>query len=353
MRVHVRHALADAGVDRHERTLRVKRRSEGAREPLDEAEDGREQLGGHVFEGLDVSSRDDERVPGNERRPIEERHHALVAIDLIVGRTLDDRAENAVGDAPSVLRASSGCDGPAIGKLYLVATPIGNLEDVSLRALRVLQEAHMVACEDTRHTQLLLRKHNIRAKHLTSYTEFNHRRKSAELLGQMDRGWDVALVSDAGTPALSDPGEQLVAAAIAAGHEVIPVPGPAAAIAALVASGLPTREFTFVGFPEKKSGARRRELAKLLAEDRTLVIYESPFRLGDLLADLAAVSPDARVAVAREMTKVHEEIVRGTASALAAHYASERPKGEITVVVAPANDPGGRVLGEQEPGSQR
>jgi 16S rRNA (cytidine1402-2'-O)-methyltransferase len=211
----------------------------------------------------------------------------------------------------------------------------------------------MVACEDTRHTQLLLRKHNIRAKHLTSYTEFNHRRKSAELIGQMDRGWDVALVSDAGTPALSDPGEQLVAAAIAAGHEVITVPGPAAAIAALVASGLPTREFTFVGFPEKKSGARRKELAKLLAEERTIVLYESPFRLGDLLADLAAVSPDARVAVARELTKMHEEIVRGTASALAAHYASERPKGEITVVVAPANDAGGRVLGEREPGPQR
>ena len=211
----------------------------------------------------------------------------------------------------------------------------------------------MVACEDTRHTQVLLRKHNIRAKHLTSYTEFNHRRKSAELVGQMDRGWDVALVSDAGTPALSDPGEQLVVAAIAAGHEIVPVPGPAAAIAALVASRLPTREFTFVGFPEKKSGARRKQLAKLLAEERTLVIYESPFRLGDLLADLAAVSADARVAVAREMTKLHEEIVRGTASALAAHYASERPKGEITVVVAPANDAGGRVFGEREPGSQR
>jgi 16S rRNA (cytidine1402-2'-O)-methyltransferase len=240
-----------------------------------------------------------------------------------------------------------------VGRLYVVATPIGNLEDVSLRALHILQEAHMVACEDTRHTQLLLRKHNIRAKHLTSYTEFNHRRKSAELIGQMDRGWDVALVSDAGTPALSDPGEQLVAAATAAGHEVIPVPGPAAAIAALVVSGLPTRDFTFVGFPEKKSGARRKELAKLLAEKRTIVLYESPFRLGDLLADLAAVSPEARVAVARELTKVHEEIVRGTASALAAHYASERPKGEITVVVAPANDAGGRVLGEREPGPQR
>src|SRR5437773_1881956 len=155
-----------------------------------------------------------------------------------------------------------------MGKLYLVATPIGNLEDISLRALRFLQEVHMVACEDTRHTQVLLRKHEIRAKHLTSYTEFNHRRKSAELVGQLDRGWDVALVTDAGTPGLSDPGEQLVAAAIAGGHEVVSVPGPAAAIAALVASGLPTREFTVVGFPEKKSGARRRELTDLLGEAR-------------------------------------------------------------------------------------
>jgi 16S rRNA (cytidine1402-2'-O)-methyltransferase len=240
-----------------------------------------------------------------------------------------------------------------VGKLYLVATPIGNLEDVSLRALRILQEAHMVACEDTRHTQILLRKHDIRAKHLTSYTEFNHRRKAAELVGQMDRGWDVALVTDAGTPALSDPGEQLVAAAIAAGHEVVSIPGPAAAIAALVASGLPTREFTFVGFPEKKSGARKRELAELLATGRTLVVYESPFRVADLLADLASIAPTARVAVAREMTKVHEEVVRGTATELAARYASERPKGEITVVIAPTKDVGERDSGEREPAAER
>ena len=158
----------------------------------------------------------------------------------------------------------------------------------------------------------------------------------------MDRGWDVALVTDAGTPALSDPGEQLVAAAIAAGHEVVPIPGPAAAIAALVASGLPTREFTFIGFPEKKSGARRRELERLLGEGRTIVLYESPYRVGDLLADLAAVAPNARVAVARELTKMHEEIARGSATDLAEHYASDRPKGEITVVIAPANDAGGR-----------
>src|SRR5437879_13783622 len=234
-----------------------------------------------------------------------------------------------------------------VGKLYLVATPIGNLEDVSLRALRILQEAHMVACEDTRHTQLLLRKHEIRAKHLTSYTEFNHRRKAAELIGQLDRGWDVALVTDAGTPGLSDPGEQLVSAAVAAGHEVVPGPGPAAAISALVASGLPTREFTFVGFPERKSGARRREIAKLLDEGRTAVLYESPFRIADLLADVAAVAPDARVAVARELTKVHEEIVRGTAADLAARYAALRPKGEITVVVAPAKNAGEHGRGEE------
>lgn len=225
-----------------------------------------------------------------------------------------------------------------MGKLYLVATPIGNLDDVSARALTVLQEVHMVACEDTRHTQLLLRRHGIRAQHLTSYTEFDHRRKAPVLVGQLDRGWDVALVSDAGTPALSDPGEALVAAAVAAGHEVVPIPGPSAVIAALVASGLPTREFTFVGFPPKKSGQRRRQLERLLAEGRTAVLYESPYRLGDLLADLAAVSPSARVAVARELTKVHEEVVRGTASELAGRYAAERPKGEITVVIAPPRE---------------
>ncbi len=227
-----------------------------------------------------------------------------------------------------------------MGTLYLVATPIGNLEDVSARALRVLQEVHLVACEDTRHTQILLRRHEIRAKHLTSYTEFNHRRQVGVLVGQLDRGWDVALVSDAGTPALSDPGEALVAAAIAAGHAVTPIPGPNAAIAALVASGLPTRAFTFLGFVSKKSGQRRKMLAPLLAEGRTVVIYESPYRTGDLLEDLAAVAPDARVVVARELTKIHETFIRGTALELAARYASERPKGEVTVVVAPADHAG-------------
>jgi 16S rRNA (cytidine1402-2'-O)-methyltransferase len=225
-----------------------------------------------------------------------------------------------------------------MGKLYLVATPIGNLEDVSTRALRVLQEVHMVACEDTRHTQILLRKHGIRAKHLTSYNEFNHKRKVAELIGQLDRAWDVALVSDAGTPALSDPGEPLVAAAIAAGHEVVPIPGPSAAISALVASGLPTREFIFVGFVPKKSGPRQRLLRELLGSGRTAVLYESPYRIDDLLADLAAVDPQARVAVARELTKMHEEVVRGTAAELAARFASAKTKGEITVVIAPRVD---------------
>ncbi len=222
-----------------------------------------------------------------------------------------------------------------MGKLFVVATPIGNLEDVSARALRVLQEVHMVACEDTRHSQILLRKHGIRAKHLTSYNEFNHRWKVAELIAMLDRAWDVALVSDAGTPALSDPGEGLVAAAIAAGHEVVPIPGPSAAVAALVASGLPTREFTFVGFVPKKSGQRQRLLRELLDAGRTAVLYESPYRLGDLLADLAAVEPAARVAVARELTKLHEEIVRGGAAELAVRYAEAKPKGELTVVIAP------------------
>ena len=222
------------------------------------------------------------------------------------------------------------------GTLFLVATPIGNLDDVSPRALKVLQEVHMVACEDTRHTQILLRRYDIRAKHLTSYTEFNHRQKVRELVGQLDRGWDVALVSDAGTPALSDPGEQLVRAAVAAGHDVVPIPGPNAAVSALVASGLPTREFTFVGFVPKKSGERRRLFEQLIAAGRTVVLYESPYRTADALADLAAVAPDARTAVARELTKVHEEVVRGSASELAERYAAETVKGEVTIVFAPA-----------------
>ena len=236
-----------------------------------------------------------------------------------------------------------------MGTLYLVATPIGNLEDTSPRALKVLQDVHMVACEDTRHTQILLRRYEIRAKHLTSYTDFNHKRQVAVLVGQLDRGWDVALVSDAGTPALSDPGEALVAAAIAAGHTVTPIPGPNAAIAALVASGLPTRAFTFLGFVPKKTGQRHKQLAGLIAEGRTIVIYESPYRTGDLLADVAALAPDARVVVARELTKMHETFVRGTATDLAARYASERPKGEVTVVIAPADrDAGGADAGESD-----
>ena len=226
-----------------------------------------------------------------------------------------------------------------MGKLFLVATPIGNLEDVSPRALKILQDAHMVACEDTRHTQILLRRYDVRAKHLTSYTEFNHRQKVGELVRQLDRGWDVALVSDAGTPALSDPGEQLVRAAIDGGHEVVPIPGANAAVSALVASGLPTREFTFVGFLPKKSGERRGFLERLVAARRTAVVYESPYRLADALADLAAVAPQARVAVARELTKLHEEIVRGTAAELAERYAGATVKGEITIVFAPAAAP--------------
>ena len=236
-----------------------------------------------------------------------------------------------------------------MGTLYLVATPIGNLEDTSPRALKVLQDVHMVACEDTRHTQILLRRYEIRAKHLTSYTDFNHKRQVAVLVGQLDRGWDVALVSDAGTPALSDPGEALVAAAIAAGHTVTPIPGPNAAIAALVASGLPTRAFTFLGFVPKKTAQRHKQLAGLIAEGRTIVIYESPYRTGDLLADVAALAPDARVVVARELTKMHETFVRGTATDLAARYASERPQGEVTVVIAPADrDAGGADAGESD-----
>ena len=222
------------------------------------------------------------------------------------------------------------------GRLVVCPTPIGNLEDVTLRVLSALREADVVACEDTRRTRTLLARYGVSAP-LVSYHEHNEQRRSAELVSRMQAGETVALVSDAGTPALSDPGEALVAAAIAAGHTVTPIPGPNAAIAALVASGLPTRAFTFLGFVPKKTGQRQRLLAGLIAEGRTIVVYESPYRTGDLLADVAALAPDARVVVARELTKVHETFVRGTAQDLAARYAAERPKGEVTVVIAPAD----------------
>ncbi len=221
-----------------------------------------------------------------------------------------------------------------MGRLYLVATPIGNLEDISARALRVLREAALIAAEDTRHTRRLLTHFDLHTP-LTSYYEHNKLTKLDAILAALADG-DVALVSDAGTPALSDPGYELVRAALAAGFAVVPVPGPSALLAALVASGLPTDAFVYLGFLPRKDAERQRLLEGVRAEPRTLVAYEAPHRLLATLAALAAVLGDRPMAVARELTKLHEEIFRGTVSAAHAHFAAKEILGEITLVIAGA-----------------
>lgn len=221
-----------------------------------------------------------------------------------------------------------------MGTLYLVATPIGNLEDITARALRVLREAKLIAAEDTRHTRGLLTHFDIHTP-LTSYFEHNKLSKLDEILDALNGG-DVALVSDAGTPALSDPGYELVQAALNAGFTVVPVPGPSAVVAALVASGLPTDAFVYLGFLPRKESERHKLLASVAAEPRTLVAYESPHRLLETLTEIEATLGNRRVAVARELTKLFEEIYRGPASEAHAHFAAKGVAGEITLVIAGA-----------------
>src|SRR5208282_1645322 len=194
--------------------------------------------------------------------------------------------------------------------LYLVATPIGNLEDITLRGLRVLRECDVVAVEDTRRTGRLLKHFGI-AKPLLSYFQFNEARRSEEIIERLRRGEKVALVTDAGSPGISDPGERVVQAAIAAGFRVEPVPGACALVAALTASGLPTDEFHFVGFLPHKSGQRRNKLEALKAVEGTLMFYESPYRIGKLLGELNGLFPERDVVLARELTKKFEEFLRG------------------------------------------
>jgi len=225
------------------------------------------------------------------------------------------------------------------GTLYLVSTPIGNLEDITLRALRVLEEAAMVACEDTRHTARLFDRHGITTPR-TSFHEHNEKDKCEQLLRRLLDGEDLALVSDAGTPAISDPGYRLVHKAAEAGVTVVPVPGPSAALAALTVSGISTAGFAFLGFLPPKHQARRKALEALAAYPVALILYEAPHRLEAMLADLAEVmGPDRRLAVARELTKVHEEVLRGTAAEILEHFRETKPRGEITLVVAPPAKP--------------
>jgi 16S rRNA (cytidine1402-2'-O)-methyltransferase len=215
-------------------------------------------------------------------------------------------------------------------RLYIVATPIGNLEDISLRALRVFKDVEVIAAEDTRTARVLLARFDIRGKRLVSYNEHNRRRRIPEILELLDIG-DVALVSDAGTPAISDPGIELVVAARDAGHEVVSIPGPSAPIVALSIAGLPTDRFCFVGFLPRGAGELRRLLEEYATRSETLVAFESPQRLTKTLALLAGLLPDRRLAICRELTKLHEEVFVGTAAEALAHF--EAPKGEIVLVI--------------------
>jgi len=219
------------------------------------------------------------------------------------------------------------------GTLYLVATPIGNLEDITQRALRLLAEVDLIACEDTRHTKKLLNHYGIKTKSV-SYHEHNERERAAELLQRLKSGSDVAIVSDAGTPGISDPGFKLARAAIENDIRVVPVPGPSALVAALVASGLAADEFFFGGFLPSRSGARRTRLSELQAIPVTLVFYEAPHRIAATLKDALEILGEREAAVARELTKIHEEIVHGRLSELVARFASaENSRGEMVLII--------------------
>ncbi|HEY9126096.1 MAG TPA: 16S rRNA (cytidine(1402)-2'-O)-methyltransferase [Acidobacteriaceae bacterium] len=226
--------------------------------------------------------------------------------------------------------------------LYLVGTPIGNLEDITLRALRILRSADRIACEDTRQTQKLLNHFEIRTP-TTSVHEHNERDRAAQLIAEIQSGKAIALVSDAGLPAISDPGHILTQAVIAAGLSVIPIPGPSAALTALIASGLATADFRFLGFLPEKAGARRSYIEALAtstssgAAKTTLILYEAPHRIEETLADLAAAwSPQLKIVLARELTKLHEEFLRGTVAEVQSALASrDRIRGEITLLIEP------------------
>ena len=221
--------------------------------------------------------------------------------------------------------------------LYLVATPIGNLEDITLRALRVLRDCDVIAAEDTRRTGQLLKHFEI-SRPLISYFQFNEARRSEEILERLGRGEKVALVTDAGTPGISDPGEKVVRAAVERGFRVEAVPGPCALVAAITASGLPADEFHFIGFLPHKSGQRRRQLEGLVQFAGTLILYESPYRIEKLLTELGEVFPERRVVMARELTKKFEEFLRGTPAQLLEVVRKRALKGEFVVMIGPLNN---------------
>jgi len=234
------------------------------------------------------------------------------------------------------------------GTLFLVATPIGNLEDITHRAVRVLREASLIACEDTRHTRRLLDHYEIR-KPLVSYHEHNEAGRAAELLGKLADGVDVALVSDAGTPLVSDPGYEIVKRAVEAGVPVVPVPGASAAVTALAAAGLPSDSFLFAGFLPLKGAKRKQALEKIRSLDNTVILYEAPHRVLHTLDELRAVLGERPMVAAREMTKVHEEFLRGTAGDIHEALARRQAiKGEFTIVIGRPEATSGEAIDPTE-----
>ena len=223
------------------------------------------------------------------------------------------------------------------GTLYIVATPIGNLEDITLRAIRTLKEVDIIAAEDTRHTQTLLRHFSINTP-LTSYYEHNERAKTGQLVARLERDESVALVSDAGTPGISDPGYRLVLEAIRRGIRVVPIPGPSALIAALSASGLSTAGFNFRGFLPARKRERRSKLQELRLERYSIVVYETPHRLKESLDDIREIFGDRRMVMGREITKLHEEFLRGRISEVIAEVSRREIRGEVTLIIEGCSD---------------
>jgi len=218
------------------------------------------------------------------------------------------------------------------GKLYIVSTPIGNLDDITFRAVEVLKSVDLIACEDTRRTLILLEKFNL-AKKLVSYYNYNERQRAEELISHLKSGKNIALVSDSGTPGISDPGYILIKRAIEEDIQVIPIPGPTAFVSALVVSGLPMDEFVFVGFLPHKKG-RKTKLQKLAQEERTIILYESQHRLLKTLNEILEIFGDREIAVAKELTKVHEEVFRGKVSEVLNKLTPDKIKGEFVIVIS-------------------
>jgi len=250
------------------------------------------------------------------------------------GKKFVRSSKNEVSSEVSVDGESLAAPGSAAGCLYLVGTPIGNLEDMTLRGLRILKEVDQIACEDTRHTSKLLNHYQIN-KPLVSYHEHNEMTRAPELVVALEQGARIALVSDSGMPLVSDPGHRLVAMCLRHHIQVVPIPGPSALLAALSASGLPNEEFLFVGFLPSRSGERRRALERLRIENRTIIFYEAPHRVEESIADAREILGDRPACLAREVTKLHEEFRRGKLSDLNASLEARPARGEITLLIGP------------------